>query len=74
MSSSGGSLTTEQLEEFYRYVMRRCEQADQWQKAGRMDWAEQEMSHLQFRLTRCASEVPDDRRRDVLARVFGSEA
>lgn len=74
MSTDGGSLTTDQLVTFYQYVMRRCEQADRWQKAGLIDRAEKEISHLLFRLERCSFEVPDAQRREALERAFRSNS
>ena len=61
-SPDGGTVTATDLVAFYRYVMERCDQADQWQKEGQLQWAEEELSHLGYRLRKCASVIPDDDR------------
>lgn len=76
-SGDGGIPTTDlampamsDLVAFYRHVMRRCDQADQWQREGRYQWAVEELDHLGYRLTRCASEVPDDMRARAISEAM----
>ena len=60
----GGTVKMNDLVAFYRYVMRRCDEIDQWENRTHQ---EEELSHLGYRLRRCASEVPDDMRAWAIA-------
>jgi len=81
-SDDGGIPTTDRampamsdLVAFYQYVMQRCDEIDQWENRTHQ---EEELNHLGYRLTRCASEVPDDMRASAIAeamteRIDGSD-